>query len=67
MSNVQDLTAYEDAVFNKQREHRSVKCVCGRKHWLALDDSVCENCGQMFNAFGQKLLPPNQWGEGHDY
>jgi hypothetical protein len=66
MKNVQDLTAYEDAVFNKQREHRSVKCGCGRKHWLAMDDSACE-CGQLFNAFGQRLLPPSQWGENDDY
>ena len=66
MNRVQDLTVYEDAVFKKEREHRSVKCACGRKHWLAMDDSVCD-CGQLYNAFGQQLVPPSQWGENDDY
>lgn len=66
MKNVHDLTAYEDAVFNKQRENRSVKCACGRKHWLTMDDSVCD-CGQLYNAFGQRLRPQSQWEENDDY
>ena len=45
---------------------RLVKCHCGRTHKLEKEnwagDSKCE-CGQWYNAFGQKLNPPSQWGE----
>lgn len=30
-------------------------------------DVSCEQCGQLYNGFGQRLNPPNQWGENHDY
>lgn len=39
----------------------SVRCVCGVEHNLQRGDSVCQDCGQWFNAVGQELLPPCQW------
>jgi hypothetical protein len=41
-------------------------CDCGQEHALVdqnrMGDSCCE-CGQWYNAAGQQLIPPTQWGE----
>lgn len=43
-----------------------LKCDCGSEHALIdqnrMGDSCCE-CGQWYNAVGQQLIPPTQWGE----
>jgi hypothetical protein len=52
-------------VFSKTSDgwtDRWLYCECGRKHWLEDDDSCCE-CGQLYNAFGQRLKPVDQWSE----
>lgn len=49
-----------------QPSDRVITCACGRKHTLETDDSVC-SCGQIYNAFGQRLNPPSMWDEQGDY
>jgi hypothetical protein len=43
-----------------------IQCDCKREHALVdqngMGDSCCE-CGQWYNAVGQQLIPPTQWGE----
>lgn len=41
---------------------KSFKCHCGRQVHLDRSDYRCP-CGQWYNAFGQRLAPPSQWGE----
>lgn len=45
------------------RQPKEIDCACGRH--LVLDDSWYNkcSCGRGYNAFGQKLAPPSQWGE----
>lgn len=44
------------------------KCDCNRE--VCSDgsggDIACE-CGQLFNAFGQRLIDPRLWEENEDY
>ena len=42
-------------------------CSCGSKHYLGDDDSSCDTCGQLYNAFGQALNHPSQWSEDGSY
>jgi hypothetical protein len=44
----------------------SVRCNCGVEHDLCGGDSDCDNCGQLFNAGGQELVPRSQWEERYD-
>lgn len=30
-------------------------------------DVSCQECGKMYNAFGQELRPQSQWEENDDY
>lgn len=54
-------------LINDQDAPRAIKCAsCGRKHELESGDSVC-SCGQLYNAFGQRLADPSQWDESEDY
>jgi hypothetical protein len=47
----------------RQIDQGIIKCdTCGRAHQLERSDSVCR-CGQLYNAFGQRLNPVNQWSE----
>ena len=43
-----------------------IRCRCGAQHPLfdhnGMGDSQCD-CGQWYNACGQQLSPPDQWGE----
>ena len=42
-----------------------IQCdTCGRAHQLEFGDSECR-CGQLYNAFGQRLNPVNQWSEDY--
>ena len=43
----------------------SLRCHCGREHFLARGDSTCE-CGQDYNACGQQLNPPHMWEENYE-
>ena len=45
-------------------EQRIIECAtCGAPHQLESDDSSCQSCGQLYNAFGQRLQPPHMWEE----
>ena len=44
-------------------ESGSVRCDCGAEHHLERGDSVCDNCGQDYNAVGQRLNPPHMWDD----
>ena len=47
---------------------REWRCVtCRRRVESYMGHDVSCDCGQLYNGFGQRLNPPNQWGEGHDY
>ena len=53
--------------YHKRVTHAAIiECKCGRHHALEnynrMGDSFCK-CGQWYNAVGQELLPPEQWGE----
>jgi hypothetical protein len=37
-------------------------CPCGFRLTLGPGDQECPKCGQWFNAFGQRLKPPEEWG-----
>lgn len=43
----------------------SVRCGCGAEHQLVRGDSACD-CGQLFNACGQELVPRDQWEENYE-
>lgn len=43
----------------------AIRCQCGRRHDLQRGDSQCE-CGQLFNACGQALLPEHLWEERYE-
>jgi len=46
---------------------RKWKCHCNRMVSASHgDDVVCE-CGQLFNAYGQRLVDPCLWEEQDDY
>lgn len=44
-----------------------VTCHCGCIVWLSSFTNECDKCGQLYNAFGQELAPPNQWDEEDRY
>lgn len=39
----------------------SIRCRCGAEHHLVRGDSMCESCGQHYNAVGQELVDPEHW------
>lgn len=41
-------------------------CRCGTEVRIEYDETECENCGQLYNLFGQELRPRSQWEE-NDY
>ena len=42
-----------------------IKCeTCGKPHQLERSDSVCR-CGQLYNAFGQRLNDAIHWAEDY--
>lgn len=43
-------------------ESGSIRCQCWREHHLSRGDSRCE-CGQDYNAGGQRLNPPHMWDD----
>lgn len=43
------------------------KCRCGCVVTSYLADTECENCGQLYNSFGQALNHPSQWSEDGSY
>lgn len=43
------------------------RCACGTLVDSYGTDVSCENCGQLYNAFGQRLEPPHRWEEAEDY
>jgi hypothetical protein len=47
---------------------REWKCQCSRKVCSdgSGEDVACD-CGQLFNAFGQRLVDPCLWEENEDY
>lgn len=52
---------------NRFRDRGAVRCPsCGAKVDLELDDTNCEHCGQLFNAFGQALVDPRLWEEPYE-
>jgi hypothetical protein len=65
MSRIFDLTDYEIAK-NQPQADREILCSCGRGHFLLACDTQCD-CGQLFNASGQRLLPQSMWEEPEDY
>ena len=44
-----------------------VVCHCGCIVWLGGFTEECDNCGQLYNGFGQELASPNQWDEEDRY
>lgn len=41
---------------------RPAEGVCGCGEYICLEgDTQCQKCGQWYNAFGQRLVPPSQW------
>ena len=47
---------------------REWRCACRNKVESYMGHDVeCNRCGQLYNAYGQRLKPQSQWGEGHDY
>ena len=51
----------------RMSKYRSLICHCGCEVWLNGDPNECEQCGQLYNAFGQTLAPPSQWDEQDRY
>ncbi len=50
----------------RYRENASGVCECGERIELRNEFAgacECPKCGQWYNLFGQKLLPPEQWEE----
>lgn len=43
-------------------EPAHAQCSCGEELLLE-GDTVCPNCGQRYNAFGQALKGPDEWEE----
>lgn len=48
-------------VVRKYREPDYGTCYCGNRIYLGRDQQ-CSKCGKWYNAFGQELLPPDEWG-----
>lgn len=42
-------------------QHQAGTCPCGESIDLIDDTNECENCGLLFNAFGQELRPLDEW------
>ena len=62
---VNGMTVIDLGVIPRERsywESGSLRCQCGREHFLARGDSACE-CGQYYNACGQRLNPPHMWDD----
>jgi hypothetical protein len=50
----------------RMKNPKVIEC-CGEK--LELTDSLtneCDECGRLYNAFGQSLRPPEEWEETWD-
>jgi len=46
---------------------REWKCHCSRKVCSSRGDDVACECGQLYNAYGQRLVDPCLWEENEDY
>lgn len=46
---------------------REWKCHCSRMVCSSRGDDVACECGQLFNAYGQRLVDPCLWEENEDY
>jgi hypothetical protein len=46
---------------------REWKCQCGRMVCSSSGEDVACNCGQLYNAYGQRLVDPCLWEEQDDY
>jgi len=44
-----------------------VTCDCGEKVYLDRNTNPCEECGKLYNGFGQELAPPEEWDEADRY
>lgn len=42
-------------------------CYCGCLVEAFGYDVSCDECGRLYNGFGQELKPQSQWGENGDY
>ena len=45
------------------QKYTSIKCGCGDTVELTDFTNECENCGTLYNKFGQKLKPMSEWAE----
>ena len=46
--------------------YREGTCDCGEEMALYDDINECERCGQLWNGFGQRLRPMDEWEEPWD-
>ena len=44
-----------------------ITCDCGSTVYLGRFTCECENCGRLYNSFGQELAPPDEWDEDDRY
>lgn len=42
-----------------------IDCDCGTRVYLEENTNECEGCGQLWNRFGQKLKPCEEWEEDY--
>lgn len=58
-----------EKIVTSYREPASGVCHCGERVYFEgrgyMGGFECPNCGRWYNAFGQELLPPNQWEEDY--
>lgn len=40
---------------------RHLICDCGEKVYLTTNTNECDECGCLYNAFGQQLADPSEW------
>lgn len=43
--------------------NRRITCDCGTSVYLEGNTNECEGCGELYNLFGQKLKPKEEWEE----
>ena len=57
---------YEDMGVVEQKEVYTepavLLCDCGHRVCLSTDPAECPQCGALYNLFGQRLAPREQWG-----
>jgi hypothetical protein len=56
-----DYDIYPDDMPFDEPDVAYAECACGDIVDLWFDVNECDSCGQLFNAFGQKLKPEDEW------